>query len=91
MQKVYRENDAVTQSTRGGGRASNLQSFLTDSSKTQALKKMQSGDLTIGTTSSASTATEGESTVGSSDAGTDGLSSDAETQQDKESEKVKHL
>jgi len=52
---------------------------------------MQSGDLTIGTTSSASTATEGESTISSSDMGTDGLSSDAEAQQDKESEKVKHL
>lgn len=75
MQKVYKENDAVTESTRGGGRASDLQSRLT--ARTQ--EDIQSGGLTIGSTS-ASTATEGDSTLSSSEAGTDGLSSDSEAQ-----------
>ena len=75
IQKVLKENDAVTQSTRGGGRASHLQSRLT----ARAKDDIPSGGLTIGSTS-ASTATEGDSTVSSSELGTDGLSSDSEAQ-----------
>merc|ERR1712046_480311 len=75
MQKIYKENDAVMERTRGSGRASNLQSILT----TQAKHEFQSGGLTIGSTSSASTATEGDSATSSSDMGTEGHSSDAET------------
>lgn len=78
MQQVLKENDAITQRTRGGGRSSHLQSRLTARTK-EDFASSGDGGLTIGSTS-ASTATEGDSTVSSSELGTDGLSSDSEAQ-----------
>lgn len=72
IQKVYLENDSVTHNTKGDGIASELQDRLTE--RTQ--EELQTGGLTIGTTS---TATEAESSVSSSEFGSDGLSSDTET------------
>jgi hypothetical protein len=86
LPKTYKERDAVTESTRGGGRASPLQDRLTS----QTQEEIQSGGLSFGTTS-ASTATEGDSTLSSSDQGTDGLSTDSEAAaQDPVQRKQKH-